>query len=311
MASKSRTVPKKRSVSDIKSNLLRPATTSHYEVVIGLPTGSLNTVLRNALGTMNVEGQQLQLMCCEASLPGSQLATTEVMNDYTGVTERHAYRRIYDETIDLTFYVDAKNYLPIVFFETWMNEIVNEDQNDALDGNFNYRNMYPDDYVAQGLKVIKFEKDYNDQYNDVKGITAPFQPSGSSSYRVRQGTGISLEYEFVRSFPRSITSMPVSYDGSNLLKCSVQMSYIRYVMHQFKGGNKPGVSYNPWQQAIFNIGGLGNRGSGGGKIASGQMMQRGILGDNIQQALRRQGLPANTNKVRFWGKGSNMRVEAL
>ena len=105
--------------------------------------------------------------------------------------------------------------------------------------------------------------------------------------------------------------MPVSYDGSNLLKCSVQMSYIRYVMHQFKGGNKPGVSYNPWQQAIFNIGGLGNRGSGGGKIASGQMMQRGILGDNIQQALRRQGLPANTNKVRFWGKGSNMRVEAL
>ena len=71
-------------------------------------------------------------MCSEAVLPGSQLATTEMNNDFTGVTERHAYRRIYDETIDLTFYVDADNYLPIRFFEEWISGIVNEDQQDAL-----------------------------------------------------------------------------------------------------------------------------------------------------------------------------------
>jgi len=32
----------------------------------------------------------------------------------------------------------------------------------------------------------------------------------------------------VRAFPRTMTSMPVSYDASSLLKCTVSMSYIRY-----------------------------------------------------------------------------------
>ena len=315
MATKERTTTpiKGKKVSEIKSNLLRPSTTSHFYVEIGLPAGSIRNALKNVLGTVAVEQNQLNLLCSEAVLPGSQLATTEVMNNITGVTERHAYRRIYDETIDLTFYVDAKNYLPIMFFETWMSEIVNEDQNEALDDDYNYRNKYPNDYVAQGLKVIKFEKDFQDQNIDITGVTSPFQPSGKSSRKIRNGSGTSLEYQFVRSFPRSITSMPVSYDGSNLLKCSVQMTYLRYVVHRFIGGNFPGSSYTPFTQSTFNFpGGFGNQGlPSKGKIASGMMMNRGILGSNIQQALRRQGLPANTTKVRFWGKGSNMRVEAL
>ena len=229
---------KPRNIAKIKSTLLHPATTSHFEVRIGLPgyatggrtAGQLNTKLRRFLGTNQDE---VNLMCCEAVLPGSQLATTEVFNDYTGVTERHAYRRIYDETIDLTFYVDAGNYLPIMFFETWMNEIVNEDQTDALSGNYNYRIKYPDDYVATGLKVIKFEKTGN---------------AGNMTY-----AGGQLEYEFVRSYPRSITSMPVSYDGSSLLKCSVQMTYVRYVVHHYSGGS---ASYNPFQQSQFNLNGF-------------------------------------------------------
>ena len=60
---------------------------------------------------------------------------------------------------------------------------------------------YPDSYIAdQGLRVTKFERDH-------------LNP---------------LTYEFVNSFPLSISSMPVSYDGSSLLKCTVSMSYIRY-----------------------------------------------------------------------------------
>ena len=103
-----------RNIDTIKATLLRPATTSHFEVTLGLPSGSLNTSLRRFLGTSQ---DRLNLMCCEAVLPGSQLATTEIFNNYTGVTERHAYRRIYDETIDLTFYVDSGNYLPIMFLK--------------------------------------------------------------------------------------------------------------------------------------------------------------------------------------------------
>ena len=38
-----------------------------------------------------------------------------------------------------------------------------------------------------------------------------------------------MTYEFIRSFPLSISSMPVSYSGNDLLKCTVSMSYIRYI----------------------------------------------------------------------------------
>ena len=125
----------------------------------------------------------------------------DINNDRTGVTEKHAYRRMFDDRIDFTFYVDADKYLPIRFFETWMKGIMNEDEK-AVNINYHYRPKYPDEYMAeQGLKVFKFERDYKQV----------------------------LTYEFVRSFPLSISSMPVSYSGNDLLKCTVSMSYIRYI----------------------------------------------------------------------------------
>jgi len=247
--------PSLRSVSNIKKNLLRPATTSHFEVRIGLPMlvlppnnkeNILGSVLKKFLDGTRQE--QLNLMCSETVLPGSQLATTEVFNDFTGVTERHAYRRIYDETIDLTFYVDAQNYLPIVFFEEWINGILIENQDDADSPQYSYRSRYPNEYVSE-LKVIKFEKDYHTQTNDIKMTT------GARSYEARRGSGTSLEYTFIRAFPRSITSMPVSYDGSSLLKCSVQMNYMRYLLHHRAGVAPPG-NVSPVEQSKFNIGGF-------------------------------------------------------
>ena len=209
-----------KSVSQIKSSLLRPALSSHFEVQIPVPTN-----LRSVLGTNQ---EKLNLMCSEASLPGSSLATTEIQNSYHGVTERHAYRRIYDDRIDLTFYVDAENYTPIRFFENWISYIVGEtDRDDMRNTNYFYRSEYPDDYVAnQGLKVIKFERDY----------------------------GRSIQYEFVRAYPLAITSMPVTYEGSSLMTCNVSMTYIRYIARPIHttGVNVP----TPIQQAGFNIGGF-------------------------------------------------------
>lgn len=211
-------MPTPRSLSDIKSNLLRPALTSHFEVEIGVPGGDFTSKFLpdNGIIWNNVQQSKFQLMCSEASLPGSNLATLELNNDFTGVTERHAYRRIYDDRIDLTFYVDAENYLPIRFFETWVKYIVDESMArqqgkdvGSKDPNYFYRVRYPDGdngYTAQGLKVIKFERDYKQ----------------------------TLEYEFIKSFPISVSSMPVSYDSSSLLKCTVSMTYIRYVLNQGK-----------------------------------------------------------------------------
>ena len=54
--------------------------------------------------------------------------------------------------------------------------------------------------------------------------------------------------------------MPVSYDGSSLLKCTVSMSYIRYVVRNLYLQNAYPPS-NPFQQSEFNAGGfLGNLG---------------------------------------------------
>ena len=186
------------SVDDVKANLLRPSLTSYFAVQIPLPNGKIKSKLEEVLGA---DQGQLNLLCTDTSLPGSQLTTMDINNDRTGVTEKHAYRRMFDDRIDFTFYVDASNYLPIRFFETWMKGIMNEDEK-SKNINYHYKPTYPDEYTAdQGLKIFKFERDYK-QF---------------------------MTYEFIRSFPLSISSMPVSYSGNDLLKCTVSMSYIRYI----------------------------------------------------------------------------------
>jgi hypothetical protein len=195
---------RRKSVDDVKVNLLRPSLTSYFAVQIALPTndGKETDVSRKLRDVLGADQEQLNLLCTDTSLPGSQLTTMDINNDRTGVTEKHAYRRMFDDRIDFTFYVDASNYLPIRFFETWMKGIMMEEEGDNKDKAYNYRPTYPDEYTAdQGLKIFKFERDYQ-QF---------------------------MTYEFIRSFPLSISSMPVSYSGNDLLKCTVSMSYIRYI----------------------------------------------------------------------------------
>ena len=257
-------MPSTKTVADIKTNLLRPALTSHYEVHIGLPSG-FDKVMTNAFGySAGVHQGQLNLLCAEASLPGSQLATTEINNNFTGVSERHAYRRIFDDRLDLTFYVDVDNYLPIKVFETWIAYITGEQyQNPGgnlvelgapKSQNYFYRMRYPDSstgydgYTATGLSVTKFERDEEIRTKKTKT------------------TGHRLRYEFIKSYPISITSMPVSYNGSNLLQCSVGMTYIRYTVDRITGAQGPAperlvnvVPTTPVGQAeveIFNSSGI-------------------------------------------------------
>ena len=196
MASPRAPKPEHRKISQIKSSLLRPALTSHFEVFIVLPS------FMKKLDA--VQQDQLNLQCTEASLPGSSLATFEINNDFHGVTERHAYRRIFDERIDLTFYVDASNYLPIRTFESWIGGIMNGNDKDGTlaDSNYYYTARYPDDYRTN-LYITKFERSYGQD-------------------------GSNMKYTFVDAFPISISAMPVSYDSSNLLKCTVGFTYLRY-----------------------------------------------------------------------------------
>ena len=140
-------MPRVAKVSDIKANLLRPATTSHFEVEIPLIDALYNKW--NGVGKQD----KIALMCSEASLPGSNLATFEINNDRTGVTEKHVHRRIFDDRIDLTFYVDSGLYRPIRFFEDWISYITNgrnisegDQDTQLLQPNYDYRIKY-------GLKI--------------------------------------------------------------------------------------------------------------------------------------------------------------
>jgi len=216
-------MPTPRNLSQIKSALLHPATTSHFEVNIGLPEKltSGGYLRDNGLNLNLVNVDRLNLLCSEATLPGSNLATLEVTNDFHGVTERHAYRRVYDDRIDLTFYVDAENYLPIKVFETWMKFISQESSATAQperggitsrSSEYFYRFQYVDEYKADGLSVTKFEKS---SFGGFRGKSA----------------GI-LKYDFIKTYPISISSMPVAYDSSSLLKCTVSMTYIRYILNK-------------------------------------------------------------------------------
>jgi len=245
-------MPTKRSVDNIKSKLLQPALTSHYEVEIPLPPGLQNNpdyLSANGLQQFaGIKQEVLNLMCSETSLPGSNIGTMDITSDYHGVTVRHANRRIYDDRIDMTFYVDAENYLPIRYFEVWMKYVVGESitgsdpknpsgRPGSVSPNYYYRLNYPDLYIAkQGLKITKFERDYKNF----------------------------LQYEFINAFPISVSSMPVSYDSSSLLKCTVSFSYIRYILYPSGIGSEPkhpdegssssatGDPSSPANQAAFN-----------------------------------------------------------
>ena len=71
---------------------------------------------------------------------------------------------------------------------------------------------YPNEYIMdQGFKVTKFERNYQN----------------------------TLTYNFVRAFPVSISSMPLTYDASALLKITVSMSYIRYYVDRAINPTRP------------------------------------------------------------------------
>lgn len=158
--------------------------------------------------------ENISFLCHEASLPGTQLATNEIKDDFTGVTERHAYRRLYEDKSDFTFYVDhngtdgGTSHDVIWFFEHWISSVTQESRQPVGDRpstdttQYFYRSAFPKTYQAT-IYINKFERDFKGTY---------------------------LEYNFMQAYPVSITSIPVSYDSSQVMKCTVSFTFTRYLM---------------------------------------------------------------------------------
>ena len=206
----------RRKLSDIKNKLLRPALTSHYICKFDLPTPVKNWTAAKRT-PFNYQNQDLvEISCSEAALPGSSLMTHDITNDFSGVSEKHVYRRAYDQVASFTFMVDH-DYTIIKIFENWMSYIVGEQfatEPGIQDTNYFYRVRYPEQYTTDmrnggSLYISKFERDYADDISTK-----------------------ALQYQFIKAFPISVVTMPVRYDASELLKCTVNFSYSRYTIRQ-------------------------------------------------------------------------------
>lgn len=207
-------LPKTYKNFEIQQKLLRPALTSHFQCWFNPPTAVRNS----PAGQYYLDGGELiSLLCSDASLPGSAILTTEINDDYTGVTERLGYRRSYDNQIDFTFFVDHGrqngSYNIIKFFEEWIRYVAG-DTSTAPDGNFFSRARFADgtNGYRTEIYVQKFERDFQSNY---------------------------LEYTFVRAYPINIASIPVSYESSQLLKCQVSFTYNRYVITRNQNSSPP------------------------------------------------------------------------
>jgi len=195
------------------------AQTNHYQVDFSSLTtfggqGLLGYIKDKFGVNLDFISRNSGLLCSEASLPGTSLATAEVKDNFMGVSQEFAHTRLYTD-FDFTFYVDS-DYNNLRFFEGWIdfissgseiNETIprtgrNGDGASPSQSNYYRRMRYPDSYKCQTISITKFEKNF----------------------------GPRMTYSFMNAFPKLISAVPVSYGGADVLKVSVSFNYDRYVI---------------------------------------------------------------------------------
>jgi hypothetical protein len=223
-----------RRISDIKPLMTNLAQTSHYEVKFGTLPPQLMSYLRNKGINSRFIAESAGLLCYSAVLPTTTLGSFTVDGNFMGVQEKFANSRIYSE-ITLDFYVDS-DYQMLNFLECWMEFIAsgsfyrnpntpltgeNPPINQNVDGYF-VRMQYPKYYKADAVSIVKFDRDYRRE----------------------------IEYNFRGLFPLNISSIPVSYMASDVMKVSASFQYDRYIVGKansfniFNGNNN---NLNPLQ----------------------------------------------------------------
>lgn len=186
-------------------------------------TEGLGKHIHNQTGiTKDYLTRKLGFLCSEASLPASSYATSEVKDNFMGVTEEFAHTRIVSDS-DFTFYVDSE-YKSLKFFESWMDWIGGAGRIQQAAGGYYRRYNYPKTY-KKNICIYKFEK-------NVSGY---------------------IKYEFINAFPKTISPLPLSYGQAEILKLTVSFNYDRYIVSQYKELEKSdsGGSADPLVEAAY------------------------------------------------------------
>lgn len=207
--------PKVKKISEISPLFTNLSQSSFYQVRFG----GLGRELKDYLYKRGIDRQFISedvgLLCNNAALPTTQLATADINGNYIGMTESIAHRRQYQD-ITMEFYVD-KNYKSLKFLEHWMEFIASGSTNplegelgpisENIDDAYYIRMQYPEYYKSNKTKIFKFERDYD----------------GKNKKNV-------LEYTFIGLYPYNIASIPVSYSQSNILTMQASFKIDRYVI---------------------------------------------------------------------------------
>jgi len=229
------------SARDIFSNL---SFTSQFKVSLHLTNvdaggSELMDWLRNSnvITGNQTKNYVYDFYCAEAVIPGVQFDVTEEMGSRQGTIERFPTRRIFPE-FTMTFYVDNE-YNLIRLFEEWMNYINplyagtgilppsprGQGNGPGKEKTDFFRFRYPDEY-KRIISITKFERNFDTK--DPKNIKFPAH----------------LTYRMIEAVPTNITAMPLTYEGSQIVKTTVTFQYTRYVMEKNYGTLEKGL-YNP------------------------------------------------------------------
>ena len=194
--------PRPRPISDLLPRFQNVAQSSQYLVKFALPHSFERNGLRSYLRRKGVNDrfilEDAGLLCSNAVLPGSALASVDTRGNFQGVIERFAHTRNFTQ-INLEFYVDNE-YKSMKFLEHWI-EYITGAVSDPSRNAYHFELNYPEEYKSNETKIIKFERDHNRF----------------------------LEYRFIGLFPLALNSTRVSYQGSQVLKASASFSFDRYI----------------------------------------------------------------------------------
>ena len=191
--------PRPRGISDIMPKLQNVAQTSQFLVKFVVPRGDCRRFLRQKGINDRFIADNVGLLCSDAVLPGSAMATLNTAGDYQGLIERFAHTRNFTQ-VNFDFYVDNE-YKSLKFLEHWMEFISSGSIADPSSDTYHFKMKYPDEYKSNDTRVVKFERNH-------------FQ---------------FLEYRFIGMFPLSLNSTRVSYQNSQVLKATATFSFDRYI----------------------------------------------------------------------------------
>ena len=205
---------KPRRIADFKPTFTNLAQTSHYLVKFGgIPLGA-----RQHLNIRGVDYRFLTetsgLLCSNAVIPGSTLADAKVIGNFQGVTENMTHARVFPD-ITLEFYVD-KEYKLLKLFEHYIEFISGGSRYDQTRTDYFFNMEYPDDYKMYQTKLLKFDRDYKEE----------------------------MVYTFFGMYPYQMTNIPIKYEGSEILKLSVNFHIARYAAGKFSSYDKYRGRYN-------------------------------------------------------------------